>query len=178
MFFPQRRQYRRNEIQDKIVLYSIHIYNVDFPIIQEAGEEHQINFFFEDVNFKLSDEELLTRWLLRAAELEDCNVAEVTYIFCSDEYLRQINIQFLDHDYYTDVITFPYDEQSISGDIFISSERVQENASLAGVSFERELYRVMVHGLLHLTGYDDKSPEDKMRMTLRENFHLAHGVFS
>jgi len=150
---------------------------VDFPIIQETGEEEQINFFFEDVNFKLPDEELLTRWLLEAAELEDRNVAEVTYIFCSDEYLRQINIQFLDHDYYTDVITFPYDDQSISGDIFISSERVHENASLAGVSFERELCRVMVHGLLHLAGYDDKSPEDKMRMTLRENFHLAHCVF-
>ena len=150
---------------------------MDFPIIQETGEEEQINFFFEDVNFKLPDEELLTRWLLEAAELEDRNVAEVTYIFCSDEYLRQINIQFLDHDYYTDVITFPYDDQSISGDIFISSERVHENASLAGVSFERELCRVMVHGLLHLAGYDDKSPEDKMRMTLRENFHLAHCVF-
>ncbi|MEO0006126.1 MAG: hypothetical protein RJA20_322 [Bacteroidota bacterium] len=146
---------------------------MDFPIIQETGEEEQISFFFEDVNFKLPDEELLSRWLLKAAEEEGRDVAEVTYIFCSDEHLRQINIQFLDHDYYTDVITFPYDDSSIRGDIFISSERVQENASLAGVSFERELCRVMVHGLLHLAGYEDKMPDQKILMTEREDFHLT-----
>ena len=149
---------------------------MDFPIIQESEEEQQINFFFEDVNFTLLDESLLTAWLLRAAEDEGRSVSEITYIFCSDEHLRKINIEFLDHDYYTDVITFPYDGNSIHGDVFISSDRVRENAEVAGVSFERELSRVMVHGLLHLAGYDDKSPDDKRRMTEREDFHLRNSA--
>ncbi|MCE2823462.1 MAG: rRNA maturation RNase YbeY [Bacteroidota bacterium] len=150
---------------------------MDFPIIQESEEEQQINFFFEDIDFTPPDENLLTAWLLRAAEEEECSVSEITYIFCSDEHLRKINIDFLNHDYYTDVITFPYDDNSIQGDVFISCDRVRENAEAAGVSFERELSRVMVHGLLHLAGYDDKLPEDKIRMTEREDFHLDYCTF-
>jgi rRNA maturation RNase YbeY len=150
---------------------------VEFPIIEETEEEQQINFFFEDAIFTLPDEDLLSGWLLKAAEAEQCGVSEINYIFCSDEHLRKINIEFLDHDYYTDVITFPYDSQHIHGDVFISHDRVRENAASAGVTFERELSRVMVHGLLHLAGYDDKLPEDKIRMTEREDFHLGHCTF-
>lgn len=146
---------------------------MDFPIIEETEERQQINFFFEDVTFTLPDENLLTRWLLNAAQSEGREVSELSYIFCSDEHLRKINVEFLDHDYYTDVITFPYDDHAIHGDVFISSDRVRENAGTAGVSFERELSRVMVHGLLHLAGYDDKTTEAKVRMTEREDAHLA-----
>ncbi|MFM7155773.1 MAG: rRNA maturation RNase YbeY [Bacteroidota bacterium] len=146
---------------------------MDFPIIEESEEDQQINFFFEDVTFTLPDEDLLSGWLLGAAQTEGHGVSEINYIFCSDEHLRKINIEFLDHDYYTDVITFPYDSHHIHGDVFISYDRVRENAATAGVTFERELSRVMVHGLLHLAGYDDKSPDDKVKMTGREDFYLS-----
>ncbi len=146
---------------------------MQFPEIQWDEEpETFVSFYFEDVDFDLPDQQQLVKWLLAVADSEKKPVHELTYIFCSDEYLRQVNIEHLDHDYYTDVITFPYTEGAIHGDIFISSERVADNALSHGVSFLNELYRVMVHGVLHLAGYGDKSPEAQQIMRAKEDFYL------
>ena len=131
-----------------------------------------VSFHFEDVAFDLPDQQALTDWLVDVAAQEGKDFYEVNYIFCSDEHLRGINVAYLNHDYYTDVITFPLSEDSIHGDIFISVDRVRDNATTLGISFENELLRVMAHGVLHLAGYDDKSPEKKVLMSAREDFFL------
>ena len=113
-------------------------------------------------------------WLHEVVRLEGMKPGVISYIFCSDEFLLGINIQFLKHDYYTDVISFDYTERGIiSGDIMISVDRIQENAKKMGVSYLDELKRVMVHGLLHLIGYDDTTKELKARMSSREDLYLA-----
>ncbi len=145
------------------------------PLPSEAHEtpEAPVNFHFEDVRFELWEPEMLTQWLMGIAEAEKKPFIEVNYIFCSDEYLRQVNIEYLDHDYYTDIITFPYGEPGeIHGDLFISSERVAENALSNEVSFQQELSRVMAHGVLHLAGYGDKTPEEEALMRQKEDFYL------
>lgn len=143
-----------------------------FPDLPDDEPETLISFNFDDVEFELPDETKLTEWLLGVAESEDQEFVEVSYIFCSDERLREMNVEYLDHDYYTDVITFPYAEDAIHGDVFISSERVADNAQALGVSFEHELCRVLVHGVLHLAGYLDKTPEAEQIMREREDFYL------
>lgn len=143
-----------------------------FPDLPDDEPETLISFNFDDVEFELPDETKLTEWLLGVAESEDQEFVEVSYIFCSDERLREMNVEYLDHDYYTDVITFPYAEDAIHGDVFISSERVADNAQTMGVPFEHELCRVLVHGVLHLAGYLDKTPEAEQIMREREDFYL------
>ena len=145
---------------------------MDFPNLPGNAPESAIAFHFDDVQFELPDTALLDAWLRSAAESEGKQMGELNYIFCSDERLRAINVEYLDHDYYTDVITFPYGEDGIYGDVFISADRVRDNAQALQVGFGQELLRVMVHGLLHLAGYDDKTPELKARMSAREDFHL------
>ena len=146
---------------------------MDFPDLplDEAPEE-PVSFHFEDIRFDLPDTERLTQWLLSVAGTEGKPFFELNFIFCSDEHLREINVKYLDHDYYTDVITFPYAEGIIHGDVFISSERVSENALTNGVTFLQELRRVMVHSVLHLAGYGDKSPEEETLMRAKEQFYL------
>ncbi|MCC7503975.1 MAG: rRNA maturation RNase YbeY [Saprospiraceae bacterium] len=142
------------------------------PDAQETPEQ-AVHFHFEDVEFDLPDSEGLTAWLLGIARNEGKPFFEVNYIFCSDEYLRKVNVEYLDHDYYTDIITFPYGEPGeIHGDLFISSERVAENAQTLGVPFLQELCRVMAHGVLHLAGYGDKAPEEEALMRQKEDFYL------
>ena len=103
-------------------------------------------------------------------EREGCNLTQVCYIFCSDEYLYNLNQEYLNHDTYTDIITFPYSEPPlVEGDIFISIDRVKENASQFGAPFEQELHRVMIHGVLHLCGYSDKSPDEEALMRKKED---------
>ena len=143
-----------------------------FPDLPADEPEIPVSFHFEDVEFELPDEQMLTDWLLGVAESEGKAFVEVTYIFCSDERLREMNVEFLDHDYYTDVITFPYAEDAVHGDVFISSERVADNAQTLGVPFEQELCRVLVHGVLHLAGYLDKTEEAERGMRAREDFYL------
>ena len=151
---------------------------MQFPEMELDDEpETFVSFYFEDVAFDLPEQQRLVEWLLSVADSEEKPVYELTYIFCSDEYLRQVNIEHLDHDYYTDVITFPYTEGVIHGDIFISSERVAENAQTHGVSFREELCRVMVHAVLHLAGYGDKSPEEEQLMRSKEDFYLKQTAF-
>lgn len=146
---------------------------MQFPEFPEDDPIVPVSFHFEDVSFELPDEQKLSDWLLGVADSESQEFVEVSYIFCSDEHLRKMNVEFLDHDYYTDVITFPYAEDAIHGDVFISYHRVADNAQTHGVSFEHELCRVLVHGVLHLAGYLDKTEVDERIMREREDFYLA-----
>ncbi|WP_245994948.1 rRNA maturation RNase YbeY [Mangrovibacterium diazotrophicum] len=113
-------------------------------------------------------------WISSVIASENKKIGSINFIFCSDEYLLQVNKQYLDHDYFTDIITFDYVEgKLISGDIFVSVDRVSENADKFQVSFDEELRRILVHGVLHLLGYPDKEPEQKKVMTQKEDHYLA-----
>lgn len=133
-----------------------------------------INLFFEDVeNFDL-DPVFLTSWLSGTCVEELKVLEEVNLIFCSDEYLLKLNIEYLQHDYYTDIISFDYcEDDKILGDLFISKDRVLENSIDNNVSFELELQRVIVHGVLHLCGYKDKTDEEAALMRSKEDFYLS-----
>ena len=136
-----------------------------------------IRFFNEDVPYKLNREQqqLTRQWLKRQAEGEGYAVGELNYIFCSDEYILQVNKDYLKHDYYTDIITFDQSEEEgiLAGDIFISVERVNDNAGQLGVLPEQEMRRILVHGLLHLCGYGDKSAEEAIQMRAKEEEWLT-----
>jgi len=136
----------------------------------------EISFHLEDTidhPFPTQEKEFIT-WLENVGKAELKNISSLTYIFCSDEYILDINIKYLGHDYYTDIITFPYREgDDIESDLYISLERVKENAEDFEVAFDEELKRVMVHGLLHLIGYSDKSEDDIHVMREKENYYIA-----
>ncbi len=113
-------------------------------------------------------------WLQEVINRESCRLHGISYIFCSDEYLHRLNVHFLQHDTYTDIITFPYSAPpAVEGDIYISIDRVKENAGSFGTEFDTELHRVMVHGVLHLCGYGDKTDEEEVNMRQKENEYLA-----
>ena len=132
-----------------------------------------IEFNYE-TDFELKDEAAYADWLARVIESEDKTEGEINYIFCDDEYLLAKNIEFLNHDTLTDIISFDYTMGNlISGDIFISVERVKENAADFKVTFEEELKRVIVHGVLHYCGYKDKTPEDEQLMRAKEEEKIA-----
>lgn len=131
-----------------------------------------IELFYE-TDFEIKDSQIWIDWVVESMKNEGKSVDELNYIFCDDEYLLEINRQYLDHDYYTDVIGFDNSENDVlTGDIFISIERVADNAQTNHVSFENELARVMIHGILHFAGYPDKGEEEKRIMTEKENFYL------
>src|ERR1700761_4506264 len=134
-----------------------------------------INFFEEDIRFKLKNKTGVKQWIKATIEAEGYTLGELNYIFCSDQYLLQINQQYLDHDTYTDIITFDNSDKpkKIIGDIFISIERIRENAVKFETGFENELQRVIIHGALHLLGYQDKKPESKKLMTHKEDEYLG-----
>jgi probable rRNA maturation factor len=133
-----------------------------------------ITFHEEDISYKLKNKTAVRKWITDTIIAEGYKLNELTYIFCTDEYLLQINRQYLDHDTYTDIITFDNSEEDgvIVGDIFISIERICENAGKFNVTEAHELHRVLIHGALHLLGYKDKTPGDKKKMTLKEDFYL------
>src|ERR1700712_1419742 len=118
-----------------------------------------INFFEEDISFKLKKKTLVKKWIKATIEAEGFLLNELNYIFCSDQYLLEINQQYLDHDTYTDIVTFDNSEEegTIEGDIFLSIDRIRENALKFGTGEVNELHRVIIHGALHLLGYKDKS---------------------
>jgi len=129
-----------------------------------------IEFYNEDVVLPHLDTERVKKWLLFIAEKHEKEVGEISYIFCSDSYLLEVNRQYLDHDYLTDIITFDYtEENTVSGDVFISTDRVTENAVEFNVSYDEELLRVISHGILHLIGFNDKNEADQEVMTQKEN---------
>ena len=132
-----------------------------------------IRYYCEDISFKLKDKALNNKWLKEVAEREGRKIGDINIIFCSDSYLLDVNKKYLGHDYYTDIITFDYCEKDIlSGDLFISVDCVRDNASFYGTEFSNELNRVMVHGVLHLIGYDDHTDEDISVMRSKENTYL------
>lgn len=139
-----------------------------------SGEPGSPGFSFtkHGVRFRLPDTRRLRRWLAALLEAEGLGEAHVDYIFCRDEYLLAINREHLGHDTYTDIITFPISESPRVAEIYISVDRVRENAERRGQPFERELLRVMAHGLLHLAGHDDHSPAGRRRMRRRETWHI------
>ncbi|MGY6741645.1 MAG: rRNA maturation RNase YbeY [Cecembia sp.] len=130
-----------------------------------------ILFFEEDIRFPLKEKNKYKNWLKKIAANQNRKIKDLNYIFCSDEYLYQINVDYLNHKTYTDIITFDNSEtdKDIEGDIFISIDRVKENAEKENAGFEKELLRVMSHGLLHLMGYKDKNKEDQLLMREMEN---------
>lgn len=132
-----------------------------------------IQFCSEDITFSLKEKLKHKAWLNEVAKQEGKKILELSYVFCSDNYLLQINQEYLNHDTLTDIVTFDNseDQKKIEGDIFISIDRVKENGEKLGTS-ETELERVMVHGLLHLLGYKDKKKEDKALMTEKEDFYI------
>lgn len=134
-----------------------------------------IYFHGEDVDVPdFINEKDISHWLKTIAEIEGQEIGELNYVFCSDSYLLEINKQYLQHDYYTDIITFDYSEAGVlSGDVFISVERVRENADHFQANFEVELCRVIAHGCLHLIGYADKSAEQQKLMTMKEEASLS-----
>lgn len=133
-----------------------------------------ISFNSEAVNFELEHEGAIQDWIKKTISNEGKLIGEIAYIFCSDEYLHKINLEHLNHDTFTDIITFNYCEANlVSADIFISIDRVEENAALFNTTFQNELNRVMIHGILHLVGYDDKTDQDKILMRSKEDFYLT-----
>ncbi len=134
-----------------------------------------IQFFSEDISFALSKPRKTSNWIKLIAKKERREVVDVSYIFCSDSYLLQLNQQYLNHNTLTDIITFDYSEgaKKLEGEIYISIDRVKENAQKFKVSFQDELDRVMIHGVLHLIGYKDKKPTDKSLMRKKEEASLS-----
>ena len=133
-----------------------------------------VSYFKEDTSFAFKEKRLTSRWLKFVAQAEAKKLGDIGIIFCSDNYILDVNIKYLQHDYYTDIITFDYCEgDTLSGDLFISIDSVRENASFYGTEFPVELNRVIVHGLLHLIGYDDHTEEDIAVMRAKENYYLS-----
>ena len=133
-----------------------------------------VSYFTEDTDFRFTFKRLTSKWLKDVAARESRRLGDISVIFCSDEYLLDVNRKYLNHDYYTDIITFDYCEGPVlSGDLFISVDSVRENASFYGTEFADELNRVIVHGLLHLIGYDDHAEADIATMRAKENYYLS-----
>jgi rRNA maturation RNase YbeY len=133
-----------------------------------------IRFTTDSIDMPALDERKLNRWIRAVAADYGFTVGNINYIFCSDERELAVNREFLGHDYYTDVITFDYSTAStLNGDIFISLDTVRSNAEMVGATFDDELRRILIHGVLHLTGQGDKTPETKAQMTAKEELALA-----
>ena len=131
-----------------------------------------IHFFYENTEEKI--QENLKIWIEKIIISEEKKIGEINYIFCDDEYLLKINQDFLDHDYYTDIITFDQVRgKTISGEIFVSLQRIKDNASLISKNYEEEKKRVIAHGVLHLCGYKDKTEEQQKIMRAKEDFYLS-----
>ncbi|HET7732770.1 MAG TPA: rRNA maturation RNase YbeY [Paludibacter sp.] len=132
-----------------------------------------IQYIAEEIKLPALQKQKINSWIKETAAGYGKKVGDIAYIFCSDDRILEINKQYLNHDYFTDIITFDYSEGSlISGDIFISVDTVRSNSEEFGVSFEVELLRIIIHGVLHLCGQDDKTPELRNEMTIKENLAL------
>jgi rRNA maturation RNase YbeY len=133
-----------------------------------------INFHAEAIDFKVLNPIKTKRWLRSVIESEGFELLEINYIFCNDEYLHTINVEYLEHDTLTDIITFDNseEEQLIEGDIFVSIERIIDNTKDFNTTFEQEFKRVIVHGVLHLCGYFDKTDEDEKQMRDKEDYYI------
>ncbi len=135
-------------------------------------EDNKVIYNVEDIDFQLVNQDLLSVWIEKTIDTEGATLGAVSYIFCSDDYLHQMNVEYLNHDTLTDVITFPYNDNPIEGDIFISIDRVKDNAQDLNIPFNDELHRVMIHGVLHLCGYSDETDEQEAEMRQKEDEYL------
>lgn len=141
---------------------------------EDLLSEALVSFYSEDINFQLDEEASIQQWINVVVEHQNANLIGLNYIFCSDAYLHNINVEYLNHDTFTDIITFPYlSPPDVEGDIFISIDRVRENAQTFGVPFEQELRRVIIHGVLHLCGQADKTEAEAAEMRRKEEEALA-----
>lgn len=148
--------------------------DAQFFFFDSGEEEDPIAFFAEDIDFEPDQSNELSSWMKAIVDEEQCKLGSVSFIFCSDERLLELNQTYLNHDTLTDIITFPYaDPPLVNGDVFISLDRVKDNADTYQVPFEHELHRVMIHGILHLCGYGDKTADEKNHMTAKEDAALA-----
>ena len=132
-------------------------------------KEEKIIFNVENIDFALPNTEGVVRWIEQVVRLEKKRLGAVSYVFCTDDYLHQLNVEYLNHDTLTDILTFPYSRSPIEGDIFISIDRVRDNAADLGLPFETELHRVVIHGILHLCGYLDETDEQEATMRQKED---------
>ena len=139
------------------------------------GPKSSIRFFSENIPFFYRDRQLTRKWIKLVCEFEKHSLEEVNFVFCSDSYLSELNLKFLKHNTFTDILTFPGDQNGscIVGEIFISVDRVKENSIKYLQDFKEELHRIMIHGILHLLGYKDKGRKEKEEMTRKENEYLA-----
>lgn len=129
-----------------------------------------VEFFYEEVSNSQIQENVITAWINKVVKEYKFELGDITYIFCNDEYILDINRKYLNHDYYTDVITFDYtDNNHVSGDVFISLDTVKSNSSKFEQEFYNELHRVIIHGILHLIGFKDKTTEEDLLMRAEEN---------
>ena len=149
----------------------------DFPQ-EHTTDSPSISFQVIDTEFVLPHLEETQEWILSTLTLENRQCSYIDFILCDDAYLLNINKEYLQHDYYTDIITFPLKDDPIESNVFISIDRVRENAQFYKVDFEEELHRVIIHGVLHLIGYDDKSEDDKTKMRAKEDEYLSKRNFS
>jgi len=136
-------------------------------------QEDLISFHSEEIDFEPDQPRRLDQWIREVVGTQSCKLSFLNIIFCDDNYLHRMNVEYLDHDTLTDIITFPYAEPpQIEGDIFISLDRVRENANAFQVPFDHELHRVIIHGVLHLCGQGDKTPREKGEMRAKEDAAL------
>jgi probable rRNA maturation factor len=135
----------------------------------------QINFFSEDISYNLPNKVKTRNWIKKVVLEEGVSIRELNFIFCSDPYLKQLNKDYLQHDYFTDIVTFDNGDEEgfLEGDLFISLDRITENSQEYAVSIDHELRRVMIHGVLHLIGYGDKSESEQVRMRQKEDEALS-----
>lgn len=134
-----------------------------------------ITFLSENTHLPDFNQSEISQWIIHTAADYGKKTGQINYIFCDDKKILEVNQQYLKHDYYTDIITFDYSsEKTISGDIFISVDTVKSNSEILNSNFEEELFRVIIHGILHLCGQGDKTPESKTEMTRKENSALAY----
>ncbi len=142
-------------------------------MIPTGSPKSEIDYHIEDITFDLAQIDTLTTWIKKTIIAEGQILDSLNFIFCSDEYLHKINVDYLNHDTFTDVITFPYSETNVEGDIFISIDRIRDNAVKFDTTFETELHRVMIHGVLHLCGYGDKTKAEAQQMRAKEAEYLS-----
>lgn len=131
--------------------------------------ESQILFHNQDIEFNLNNSEIIANKLIEFTNSKHNTCGTINYIFCNDDFLLELNRQYLRHDYYTDILSFQMNDDPIAGDIYISIDRVKDNANSLGVTFDNELERVISHGLLHFLGYKDKTEEEQLKMRKKEN---------
>lgn len=145
-----------------------------FPTLPEEASAPGISFSFTDVEQPDVDFGTFPSWIEKVILRYKCTLGALSYIFCSDTYLHRLNVEYLDHDTLTDIITFPYAEPPlVSGDLYISLDRIRDNAQERSLPFVEELKRVVIHGVLHLCGFGDKTPEEAARMRELEDEALA-----